>query len=330
MDGQVLAVAAASVAVALLLIWRPIRTAVRRRGTGARATEERSREQVLVVPIPGRGQLSIGVETIGESLSPGDWEVVGYAAALIASSLGQHHTAAGASLLAMRSPGPGRQLGARGGLDVYALGPLRVRRDGQEVRNWGGPKAGTHQAQAIFAFLFDRGERGALKDELIDLIWPDVELGRADLAFHRTIGGLRRALSTPGGIGLKQVIIFSAGRYRLGPDIIRWSDAAAFEDHMDALDRSTDPDAGRSRLASVRRLYRGDYMDDCPFYGDSSQVEVRRQELRDRYVAALAALAEGRREDGKWTDARDLLRLAVAVGGNQVTPPHQASASSSA
>ncbi len=77
------------------------------------------------------------------------------------------------------------------GLHVFALGPLRVERDGELVQRWGGEKAGTRQAEAVFAFLYDRGEHGVAKDEFVELIWPDVDLERADLAFHRTLGGLR-------------------------------------------------------------------------------------------------------------------------------------------
>ena len=42
------------------------------------------------------------------------------------------------------------------------------------MRHWGGAKAGTRQAEGVFAFLLDRGERGAAKDEFIELIWPAV------------------------------------------------------------------------------------------------------------------------------------------------------------
>jgi hypothetical protein len=80
------------------------------------------------------------------------------------------------------------------GLYVFALGPLRVERAGVIVDHWGGAKAGSRHAEALFAFLFDRGDRGSAKDEIIELIWPDAELKLADLAFHRTLGGLRTTL----------------------------------------------------------------------------------------------------------------------------------------
>ena len=79
-------------------------------------------------------------------------------------------------------------------------GPAPGRRRDGPIERWGGDKAGTRQAEALFAFLFDRGERGVAKDEVLELIWPDTDLERADLAFHRTMVGLRRTLD-PGAAG---------------------------------------------------------------------------------------------------------------------------------
>ncbi|HEX5578515.1 MAG TPA: histidine kinase N-terminal 7TM domain-containing protein, partial [Candidatus Limnocylindria bacterium] len=171
------------------------------------------------------------------------------------------------------------------GLYVFGLGPLRVERDGQLIRRWGGEKAGTRQAEAVFAFLFDRGERGVAKDEFLELIWPDVDLERADLAFHRTLGGLRGTLEPARRGGDRgSAVSFHNDRYRLDPGLIAWSDADAFEEAMAAASAAADPDVALQQLERARSLYRGDYLDDCPFYGDSAQVEERRELLRGRCV----------------------------------------------
>ena len=180
------------------------------------------------------------------------------------------------------------------GLHVFALGPLRAERDGELIRQWGGEKAGTRQAEALFAFLFDRGERGVTKDEAVELIWPDVDLDRADLAFHRTLGGLRRTLEP--GRGQRQgskAIGFSNDRYRLDPAVVAWSDVATFEQRLADACATTDPAAALAALTEARSLYRGEYLDDCPFYGDGAHVEdrraapprpIRRSHARDRRV----------------------------------------------
>ena len=79
---------------------------------------------------------------------------------------------------------PVRSSGRFESLRVTAFGHFLVERSGQPVSHWGGKKAGSRQAQAMFAFLLDRGARGVTKDEFIEVIWPDAEitLGRCELS----------------------------------------------------------------------------------------------------------------------------------------------------
>jgi DNA-binding SARP family transcriptional activator len=211
------------------------------------------------------------------------------------------------------------------GLHVFALGPLRVERDGQLIRRWGGEKAGTRQAEAVFAFLFDRGERGAAKDEFVELIWPDVDLERADLAFHRTLGGLRSTLE-PGRRGGDRggAISFHNDRYRLDAGLVAWSDVEAFEGAMTAASASSDPNRALQQLERARSLYRGDYLDDCPFYGDSAQVEERRELLRGRSIDLLLALGERYEARGDRPAAAACFRQARVLAGDHLPPADEA------
>jgi DNA-binding SARP family transcriptional activator len=187
---------------------------------------------------------------------------------------------------------------------LEVIGSIRIRRGGRPMEAIGGPKAGAHQALGLFAFLFDRDIRGMEKDEAIELIWPESPLPVADMAFHRTMLGLRRSLggSTP------DIIEFRAGRYFLSETLIASSDLADLEDLLDASGSEKDPQARIALLERCRSLNRGAYLDDCPFYGTSVFVEVRRSlvhsvmtallyELGDLYEAtghpALAAMRRG-------------------------------------
>ena len=210
------------------------------------------------------------------------------------------------------------------GLHVYALGPLRAERDGELIRSWGGEKAGTRQAEALFAFLFDRGERGVTKDEVVELMWPDVDLDRADLAFHRTLGGLRRTLDP--GRGPRQgsrAIGFSNDRYRLDPAVVAWSDVANFEQRLTDASAATDPATVLGALTEARSLYRGEYLDDCPFYGDGPQVEDRRTLLRARYVDLLLAIGTHHEERGDRGAAAAAFREA-RLAADESCPPADA------
>jgi len=203
-------------------------------------------------------------------------------------------------------------------LRVYALGPFRVEVDGVEVRQWGGPKAGSRQAEAAFAFLFDRGERGVTKDEMVEVIWPDVDLEHADLAFHRTLVGLRGILE-PGRPPhqASRAVVFHNDRYRLAPELIAWSDVAEFDNLLAGTDDERDI---VERYEEARRLYRGDFLDDCPFYGDSAYVEERRTLVRGRCIDLLVALGERYARQEHRPAAADAFRQALAISGDDCPP----------
>ncbi len=175
------------------------------------------------------------------------------------------------------------------GLRVRALGPMQVERDGRRIVRWGGDKAGSRQAQAIFAFLVDGGPAGITKDEVVELLWPDIAIKRGDLAFHRTLGGLRAVLEEGRQHG--KVISYEGGRYRLAPELIEWSDVAEFEQRLDAV-AGLEGAERIGALEEARDLYRGDLFDDCPSYGDSVFVEERRAYLQGRHEDLLVELAE--------------------------------------
>ena len=202
---------------------------------------------------------------------------------------------------------------------VFALGPLRVERGGAALRQWGGAKAGTRHAEGLFAFIFDRGEGGVTKDEIIEVIWPDIDLKHADRAFHRTLSGLRTTLE-PGRRGGDRgsAISFRNDRYRLDPSLVAWSDVQAFEEEMAAASATSDDDAALHHLERARALYRGDYLDDCPFYGDSAHAEDRRDLLRSRCVDLLLALGERYARRGDRPAAAASFRQARSVSGGDL------------
>ena len=195
------------------------------------------------------------------------------------------------------------------GLSVFALGPMRMERGGTRIEHWGGDKAGSRQAQGLFGFLFDRGERGVAKDEVLELIWPDIDLERSDLAFHRTMAGLRATLDPDRRRGGGAAIRFANDRYRLDGSVIAWSDVDAF---LATLETAAADGSARTRLLEeARRLFRGEYLDDCPYYGDSVHVEERRVLLRSRFIDLMIALGETYESDGDRMSAAAAFREAL-------------------
>ncbi len=189
------------------------------------------------------------------------------------------------------NPGGARTTGTA--LRVWTLGSLAVTQAGEHVADWGGPKAGNRHALAIFAFLVDRADRGVTKDEFIEVLWPDAEVLQGDLNFHRTLGGLRATLGRVCASEPLATVRFANGRYRLAAFLLSWVDADEFEERLLHAAEATDELLAIRGLEAARSLYRGDFLDDCPLYGDSEYVEERRKRHRGQIVDALVDL--GRR-----------------------------------
>ena len=303
-------------------------------GAVIRAVGDVADDDPLAVDLPmaDGGRVRFGSKRGGAEFTATEREALRLAAAFLGSSLrlAQRHEAQAAALAELsrereRVESRGTALGeALSGtaptpkLRVHALGSLRAQQGDEPIRRWGGEKAGSRQAEGLFAFLFDRGERGAGKDEILELIWPDVDLDRADVAFHRTMLGLRSMLQ-PGrrGRGASAAIGFHNDRYRLDPEIIGYSDVAHFERLIrDA--GAAGPDERVKLLEEARALYRGDYLDDCPYYGDSAEVEDRRLALRRRYVDLLVELGDRYVERGDRPAAASCYRDAQGLADDEL------------
>ncbi len=272
------------------------------------------------------GELRVGATTSGEPLSPRDGDLIRMSAAYVAAALRagrreDEQVEQLAGLVAERAAVESRATTLHAalvqhgdvppGLRVHALGPLRVERAGERIERWGGDKAGSRQAQGLFAFLLDRGERGVSKDEALELIWPDTDIERADLAFHRTMVGLRHTLDPRRDGRTSQVIRFHNDRYRLDPAIIDWSDVTAFLERLDAAKSTVDAAGRLAMLEEARSLYGGDFVDDCPFYGDSAEVEEQRVHLRGRATDLRIAVGEAYEALGDRLSAAAAFREAI-------------------
>ncbi len=296
-------------------------------------------ELPLVAGPHGVGVLALGAKRDGTVYTPAEVDRLNLAASYIATSLhvdarltaqataltaltAERATLAAretalADALAAPDAAPTRPLAQVAGLRVWALGPLRVERDGERIERWGGAKAGTRQAEAMFAFLYDRAERGVAKEEFLELIWPEIEQEKADLAFHRTLGGLRRMLEPHLTRGSEATTItYRNDRYRLNPAAVAWSDVDEFRAALAAASAAPDDRAEIEAYETARALYRGDYLDDCPIYGDSEHVEERRTLLRGQCADVLVALGERREERGDLPAAAAAFRDALALSGD--------------
>jgi two-component SAPR family response regulator len=96
---------------------------------------------------------------------------------------------------------------------------------------------------------------------------------------------------------------------------VAWSDVEHFDALLTGMGELS-RDEATARLEQARALYRGEYLDDCPFYGDSVQVEERREELRRRYLDLLNELGERYDERGDRSAAAAVRRHAETLAAD--------------
>jgi DNA-binding SARP family transcriptional activator len=111
---------------------------------------------------------------------------------------------------------------------IYLLGGLQVERNDRTITRFRTQKAG-----ALLAYLAYHRHRSHLRDQLVELLWPecDPQAGRSNLS--RELSGLRHQLEPPGVPGARAdrgcgaVIVADRAAVRLNPAAVT-TDVAAF------------------------------------------------------------------------------------------------------
>lgn len=108
---------------------------------------------------------------------------------------------------------------------VHCFGEFQLRYHGRRVMLPRAPKTAS-----ILRYLVLRRSRPVTRETLLELIWPDEQVGAAAASLHTTLSVLRKALAAelgaePGGGS----IVYSDGAYALNPALHLQVDVAAFD-----------------------------------------------------------------------------------------------------
>lgn len=188
-------------------------------------------------------------------------------------------------------------------LYIFCLGPFRVYRNGKKITEaeWGQEKGATHKIKSLLAYLVASVPRGARKDELCDLLWPENSNREStDSRFYATLHYLRQALEPSLKRGEEsQFIVYRDGYYQVNPALGYWVDAIAFEIHYRQAQRAEEQgknDTAARQYKLAEALYQGDYMAGIESRYteryDNDWCQWRRFRLKSIYVAILLKLAE--------------------------------------
>lgn len=159
-----------------------------------------------------------------------------------------------------------------GGIDrwkIRCLGDLRVyRHDGSAVE-WNRCSGATYKTKTLFAYLLEKGAKGASVEEIADLLWPDAkDLDQSLNRLYHTVHCLRMALSPKLSSSHDSPYVVSrAKRYYLTLPEATWIDVPMFEQFCRQGEKLMNVgDIEQSLLChhAAERLYTGSLFADIP------------------------------------------------------------------
>jgi DNA-binding SARP family transcriptional activator len=142
------------------------------------------------------------------------------------------------------------------------------------------------------------------REQLMDLLWPDLELAAAGANLRKAIHQARSALDGASR-GAARLIEFQNDILSLAPEGLM-VDTVSFRSALAAARRSSDREGYRTALA----WYRGDLLPDDPF---EEWASAARRELHQEYVAGLSELCSLLEAHGDIDGAIETGRILVAA-----------------
>jgi DNA-binding SARP family transcriptional activator len=188
---------------------------------------------------------------------------------------------------------------------IRCFGRLRVYlSDGSQIK-WDIPGSAPRKSKLLFAYLLQRGEKGAPTDLLAELLWSDEpdETKKRNRLYH-AVAMLRKTL------GGTEFVRRNGNYYTLVPPDGTWIDIATFEqlcNRAKVLSKADKIEDAVALLDAADRLYSGDLFEDLPttfFENDMENwVGPKREWFRDMALKVLRDKAAILRQRGRFRDA---------------------------
>ena len=139
------------------------------------------------------------------------------------------------------------------------------------------------KAKSLVKLLALAPGHGLYREQIMDLLWPELGKRAASNNLRGSLHGARRALAAD-SIVASHYLASKEERVALCPEVELWVDVEAFEEAANAARRSRDPGAYRAAL----ELYGGELLPEDRY---EEWAEGRRGELMRLYLALLVELA---------------------------------------
>jgi DNA-binding SARP family transcriptional activator len=177
-------------------------------------------------------------------------------------------------------------------LSIQLLGGFGLTHDGAPLT---GIRAARHQS--LLAYLLFNRRTHQVREHVAFVFWPESEESQALNNLRKALHHIRRQLPDA-----DQFIYSDAKVVQWRPDATFALDVHEFEGHLESARRkreASDLAGMRTSLARAIELYHGDLLPSC--YDD--WIITLREQLRDRYLSALAELTVLSEEQGQLPEA---------------------------
>lgn len=180
-------------------------------------------------------------------------------------------------------------------LEIEVLGGFHVRVDGHDI-----PLAAwrRRKSAAMLKILALAPGYRMHREQMMDLLWPELDPAQAANNLYQVLHGARRA------IGVSDILLLRDQIVQINPDIPIRVDAVAFEQAV--AEARSNPQI--SSYQHAIQLYSGQLLPDDLY---ESWASVRRDALHDKYVALALQLAGIQIDAGKPSEAIATLRAVV-------------------
>jgi two-component SAPR family response regulator len=172
-------------------------------------------------------------------------------------------------------------------LYVRCLGRFNVRSEFGQIDRWRSVKA-----RSVFQYLLIRPRAPALKEMIMEALWPECSALAAANNLKAAVHQLKLTLNDLGGKKPDfQPVLFLQGSYALNQETNLWIDVEEFEKHWACgrrLEKAQHLAEAMQEYEKAEALYQGDYLDEERY---TDWTILRRETLKDIYLVVLNKLA---------------------------------------
>lgn len=194
-------------------------------------------------------------------------------------------------------------------LKIQTLGPFRAWRGSLEITadDWRRRKA-----RQLFQLLLTKRGGKLERDQIVDLLWPELGPEEAERDFKIAVSALYGVLEPERRRNAPSAYVDRDGtRYGLRPEADLWLDAQEFEARIAAGDKALGASSGAAleEYQQALALYQGEYLQEYPYQEWSSE---ERERLLTLYLRSAERAAQILLDQEAWQEAIQACQLILA------------------